>query len=174
MAGDPRSGAPADAVPDEVADRLAILQLEAEYARTWDLRDAAGWAACFTTDGAFVLGAVGDKPALRFAGTDGLTEFCRRASGRYEGIHLLAAPSLTFAGDDARGWVHFQYFDRDRKTEARRQVVGVYAVTYVRTGAARWRMRLRHEQAVIEGETFAGFPTAEQMWGPDEADTAPA
>ena len=40
-----------DAIADAIADRLAILQLEADYARTWDTRDAAGWAGLFTDDG---------------------------------------------------------------------------------------------------------------------------
>jgi len=166
MAGEPLPAPSTAGGSGDLADRLAILQLEAEYARTWDLRDAPGWAACFTADGTFELGSIGPKPALRFEGTAGLAEFCRRATGRYDGIHLLSPPSLTLEGDTARGWVHFQYFDRDRKTGARRQVVGVYAVTYRRTREG-WRMHLRREQAVIEDDVFAGFPTDDQMWGPD-------
>ena len=155
----------------EVADRLAILQLEAEYARTWDSQDAEGWAACFTDDGAFEMGSVPEgMPAMRFAGRAQLTEFCRRGSGRYEGIHLLSAPSLTFDTDDesrAWGWVHFSYHDRDRKTQAMRQVVGVYAVTYARSGDGAWRMALRREQAVLNEAGFHGFPTADRMWAPE-------
>jgi hypothetical protein len=159
---------------DEVADRLAILQLEAEYARTWDSQDADGWAACFTDDGAFEMGTVPNGlPAMRFAGRVELAEFCRRGSGRYEGIHLLSAPSLTFDPGDgghrtrARGWVHFSYHDRDRKTQAVRHVVGVYAVTYARNDDGAWRMALRREQAVMSGGEFHGFPTADRMWSPE-------
>jgi hypothetical protein len=154
---------------DEVAHRLAILQLEAEYARTWDSQDADGWAACFTDDGAFEMGSVPDGlAALRFAGRAELTEFCRVGSGRYEGIHLLSAPSLNFDEDGSRawGWVHFSYYDRDRKTGTVRQVVGVYAVTYVRD-EDRWRMALRREQAVMSGSAFHGFPSADRMWAPE-------
>ena len=155
---------------DEVTDRLAILQLEAEYARTWDSQDAAGWAACFTDDGAFEMGSVpGGLPAMRFGGRAELTEFCRVGSGRYEGIHLLSAPSLTFdeGGATAWGWVHFSYYDRDRKTDAVRQVVGVYAVTYARDADGTWRMALRREQAVMSEHGFHGFPAADRMWSPD-------
>jgi hypothetical protein len=154
----------------DVADRLAILQLEAEYARTWDAEDADGWAACFTDDGAFEMGSTpGGLPALRFAGRAELTEFCRRGSGRYEGIHLLSAPSLTFDDGGTRvwGWVHFSYYDRDRKTDAVRHVVGVYAVTYARRDDGTWRMAVRREQAVMNEAGFHGFPTADRMWAPD-------
>jgi hypothetical protein len=159
---------------DDVAHRLAILQLEAEYARTWDSQDADGWAACFTEDGAFEMGSVpGGLPAMRFAGRAELTEFCRLGSGRYEGIHLLSAPSLTFDSTSnggsprAWGWVHFSYHDRDRKTDVVRQVVGVYAVTYVRGDDGAWRMALRREQAVMSEHGFHGFPTADRMWAPE-------
>lgn len=153
---------------DDVEDRLAILQVEAEYARTWDTRDAAGWAALFTEDGAFELGGLGDDPSYRFSGRDRLTRFCEKVSGRQEGIHLLGAPSLSFDGDDtARGWVHFQYFDRNRETDRRRHVVGVYAVTYVRCADGRWRMRLRREQPVAIDDRFEVFPSPARMWEPD-------
>ena len=154
----------------EVADRLAILQLEAEYARTWDSQDADGWAACFTEDGAFEMGSVPEgMPPMRFAGRAELTEFCRRGSGRYEGIHLLSAPSLTFDDGAPRvwGWVHFAYHDRDRKTQAVRHVVGGYAVTYERGHDGAWRMALRREQAVMNEAGFHGFPTADRMWAPE-------
>ena len=163
-----------DEVVDQVADRLAILQLEAEYARTWDSQDADGWAACFTDDGVFEMGSVPDgMPAMRVAGRAELTEFCRRGSGRYDGIHLLSAPSLTFDADrDSTasrvwGWVHFSYHDRDRKTQAVRHVVGVYAVTYVRGSDLVWRMALRREQAVMNETGFHGFPSADRMWAPE-------
>ena len=154
---------------DEVADRLEILQLEADYARTWDCRDADGWAALFTEDGAFELGSFGDAPSYRFAGRERLARFCRRVSARQEGIHLLSAPSLRFDGDTAFGWVHFQYLDQHRETGDRRHAIGVYAVTYVRTGDG-WRMQLRREQPVVLSDRFGEFPTPERMWDPDALD----
>jgi ketosteroid isomerase-like protein len=156
--------------PGETADRLAILQLEADYARTWDSRDAAGWAGLFTEDGAFELAGFDGDPSYRFEGRERLTRFCLKVSARQEGIHLLAAPSLTFDGATARGWVHFQYFDRNRETDARRQVLGVYAVTYVRAGDGSWRMRLRREQPVAIDDRFADFPSPARMWDPDLPD----
>ena len=152
---------------DELADRLAILQLEADYARTWDCRDAAGWAALFTEDGAFELGALADQTEYRFEGRDRLTRFCERVSARQDGVHLLSAPSVELAGDRARGWVHFQYLDRNRETGVRRYVVGVYAVTYVRGDDGRWRMALRREQPVVIDDVFGEFPTPARMWDPE-------
>src|SRR5262245_40073748 len=116
------------------------------------------------------MGSVpGGLPATRFGGRAELTEFCRVGSGRYEGVHLLSAPSLTFdeGGATARGWVHFSYYDRDRKTDALRQVVGVYAVTYAPDADGAWRMARRREQAVMSEHGFHGFPTADRMWSPD-------
>jgi len=153
-----------------VADRLAILQLEADYARTWDTRDATGWADLFTEDGAFELGGMADDPSYRFEGRERLTRFCERVSSRQEGIHLLSAPSLSFDGDTARGWVHFQYFDRNHETGERRHVIGVYAVTYARGDDGRWRMRLRREQPVVVSDRFGSFPTPARMWDPDALD----
>jgi hypothetical protein len=154
----------------DLAARLDLLQLEAEYARTWDTQDARGWSGCFTPDGAFEMGSTAESPSKRFAGAGELEAFCRHGSGRYEGIHLRSPPALTIDGDHARGWVHFSYFDRDRKTDHIRQVVGVYAVSYARTDAG-WKMALRREQAVYStlnsAATFHGFPTAERMWADD-------
>jgi len=153
---------------DDTTDRLAILQLEADYGRTWDTRDAAGWAALFTDDGAFELGGFEGEPSYRFAGRERLTRFCEKVSARQIGIHLLSGPSLAFEPDGvtARGWVHFQYHDAQVETGVRRSVLGVYAVTYVRT-AAGWRMRLRREQPVAIDDRFGAFPTEARMWDPD-------
>jgi SnoaL-like domain len=155
---------------DELSSRLAILQLEAEYARTWDSKDAAGWAACFTDEGAFEMSAVpGGMPAMRFAGRSELEQFCSMGTSIYEGIHLLSPPDLTIVGDRARGWVHFSYFDRNVSTEEVRHVVGVYAVTYLCTDAG-WKMELRHEQAVftrvITHGAFHGFPHPSELQHP--------
>ena len=152
-----------DSASSDVGTRVDLLQLEAEYARTWDTQDARGWAGCFTSDGAFEMGSTANGPSMRFAGADELEAFCRLGSGRYEGIHLLSPPHLTIDGDTARGWVHFSYFDRDRKTEQVRQVVGVYAVSYARSEAG-WKMALRREQAVYSAGTFHGFPSEARMW----------
>ena len=66
---------------DELATleaHLALLNLEGEYARTWDTGDAAGWAALFTDDGVFEMVGVGDLPGLRVEGSEQLAGFCRQ------------------------------------------------------------------------------------------------
>jgi hypothetical protein len=164
-----------DGTADRTADRMAILQLEAEYARTWDTGDPDGWAGCFTADGAFEIGSTSAFGAWRAAGRAELAAFARRGTERYEGIHLLSPPALDFeppgshppgsegGAPDARGWVHFQYFDRHRTRGTRRHVVGLYAVRYART-AEGWRMALRREQAVRVDDEWFGFPPPERMW----------
>jgi 3-phenylpropionate/cinnamic acid dioxygenase small subunit len=46
---------------EEAEARLAIMDLEAEYARAWDAGDAEGWAAVFTEDGVFDMAGVGNQ-----------------------------------------------------------------------------------------------------------------
>jgi hypothetical protein len=43
----------------EVEARLEIINLEAEYARSWDVGDANGWASVFTENGTFEMAPVG-------------------------------------------------------------------------------------------------------------------
>lgn len=43
----------ANPIAAELVGRLAILDLEARSAKTWDLADAEGWADLFTPDGVF-------------------------------------------------------------------------------------------------------------------------
>ena len=47
-----------------VEDRLAILELIAHYAYTWDSRDAAGWAALFLEDAIWESYRGGATPAV--------------------------------------------------------------------------------------------------------------
>jgi 3-phenylpropionate/cinnamic acid dioxygenase small subunit len=46
---------------EEAEARLAIMDLDAEYARAWDAGDAEGWAAVFTEDGVFDMAGVGNQ-----------------------------------------------------------------------------------------------------------------
>jgi uncharacterized protein (TIGR02246 family) len=135
-----------------VADRLEILQIEGEYARTWDTVDADGWAALFTPDGVFEMVAIGDRPASRFEGRAALAQFCRDINASYEGLHLIHNPSLRIEGDLAFGWIHFEfrYLRTVDGTTTHGDTMGVYEVEYVRTDDG-WKIRERVETAVTRG-----------------------
>lgn len=136
--------------------RLEILNLEGEYARTWDTADADGWASLFTEDGVFEMLAVGDTPGSRHQGREALAAFCRAINESYEGLHLIHVPSLSIADSDARGWIHFEFLARHGVELIR--LAGVYQVLY-RLTTEGWRIGHRLEQAVQQGSnTFHSVP----------------
>lgn len=141
----------------ELEARLAIIDLEGTYARTWDTADAAGWANCFTPDGAFVLLAVGVRPEKRIAGHAALAAFCVSVNQVHTGMHLMHLPQLRVDGATATGRVHFEFKSVvrvDPKATTHHVTLGWYDVTYVRTEAG-WRMQERREQGVAsEDRTF--------------------
>ena len=113
----------------DVADHLAILNLEGEYARTWHTGDAAGWAALFTENGSYEHLPAGDLPGGKAEGRPQLEEFCRgmREAGN-EVLHLLHLPSLTIEGDHARSWIPFEV-SGVMQAPALSHMTGVYHVT---------------------------------------------
>jgi hypothetical protein len=151
---------PADDATATLEARLDLLDLEGEYARTWDTGDAEGWAALFTEDGVFEMVGVGDLPGTRVEGQQQLVGFCRQIHESYEGLHLLHAPSLILEGERARGWIHFEFRFLHRMGDAAElgDVAGVYQVAYLRTPAG-WRIQHRVEQAVARSSgAFYGVP----------------
>lgn len=134
---------------------LALLNLEGEYARTWDTGDAEGWASLFTADGIFEMAAAGQMPAARIEGSDALADFCRTTNESYEGIHLIHTPSLEIEPLQARGWLHFEF--RARHEGELLHVCGVYQVLYRKTSEG-WRIHHRYERAVQRDDEFYGIP----------------
>jgi hypothetical protein len=138
--------------------RLAILNLEGEYARTWDIGDAEGWASLFTEQGVFEMAAVGKRPVERHAGRVALADFCRSINESYQGLHLMHVPSLSIDTSEARGWMHFEF--RARRGDELLYVAGIYKVLYHK-GDEGWRMHHRFEQAVQRGpNSFHGIPAS--------------
>ena len=121
----------------EVADHLAILRMDGEYARAWDTGDAAGWAALFTEDGRYETRR-GDRAGAGAQGREGLEEFCRETVAGTQGIHLCHTPAIEIDGDEARSWMQFEY---RAQTGARQQmhVVGSYRTVYRRISDG-WRI----------------------------------
>lgn len=130
-------------------DYSAICNLEGHYARTWDTGDADGWAALFTDDGAFEMVGIGGRPPRRFEGTAALAQFCRDIHKTVKGLHLIHTPAVDLRGDEADGWMHFEFRSRDPRADHANlsSTMGVYQVRYVRTSGG-WRMRERIETAV--------------------------
>lgn len=136
-------------------DHLALLNLEGEYARTWDTGDAEGWSGLFTKDGVFEMGSAGEMPAARIEGHAGLADFCRAINEEYEGLHLIHTPSLSIQAPVARGWLHFEF--RARHEGHPLYVCGVYQVLYRKTSEG-WRIQHRYEQAFQRDDEIYGVP----------------
>lgn len=133
-----------------VEDRLAIVDLEAEYAVAWDLCQAQRWADVFTADGVFDMRPAGERPGRRIAGRAALRRFCAETTACWTGIHLMHNPKIALAGDSARGTVFFEYRHVMRATKAQTiqgTVTGYYEIRYLRTRDG-WRMQERIERAV--------------------------
>lgn len=135
-------------------DRLAILDLEGEYARAWDCGDAAGWAAAFTPDGSFEMVAVGNQAARTMRGTAALAAFCDEVGGFYRGLHFLGLPRVVLDGETARAQIHFQWvgvFRPGGVWSGERHAKGFYEVTYRKQGGT-WRIARRIEKVVSGGQ----------------------
>jgi hypothetical protein len=127
----------------EAEDRLALVELEGAYARTYDAHDGDGWAALFTPDGIYQSRVVPDDegPVSFVQGTAKLRRFC--ADAPFEGIHFLHLPQLTIDGDRATGRVHLEFqaaFEGPGAPLTR--LAGYYDVAYERH-AGRWLIARR-------------------------------
>lgn len=163
-----RSSAAGDSEPgsseQDLGAHLAILNLEGEYARTWDTVDPEGWAGLFTDEGVFEMLPVGKLPGDFYQGHDALADFCRRINASYRGLHLMHVPSIRIEGDRARGWIHFEFRSMHGSTLG--SAAGIYQVDYRRTDAG-WRIEHRIEQAVARSsDGFAEIPETLVSQGP--------
>lgn len=133
-------------------DRLALIDLEAEYAVAWDLGNGTRWAACFTEDGVFEMAASGEMQGARYQGTSALSDFCSMIKSQWSGIHFMHLPRLTVNGDVADAIVFFEYKYIARMAEGyikQGSVSGYYEVAYVRTPNG-WKMENRLEYGAIQ------------------------
>lgn len=138
--------------------RLAIMDLEAEYARSWDAGDADSWAAVFSEDGVFDMAEVGSQVRRVYTGTTELAAFCRDIDYFYKGLHFMHLPRLKLAGDIAYGRMHFQWiglFNLNSRYNGQRHAAGYYDVTYRRING-QWRIQHRLEKA-ITGQTTDSY-----------------
>ena len=120
-----------------VEDRLAIIELEAAYARSFDSRAGDEWAALFTPDGIYQARGATPERGNYVAGRDALASFCSAAP--FDGIHLMHLPQCTFDGHRACSRIHLEFvatFHAEGNPTVR--MVGYYDVRYVKADGI-WR-----------------------------------
>lgn len=139
-----------------VEDRLAILDLEADYAYAWDMGTAQQWAEVFAEDGVFEMLPAGNLPNTRIAGRAALEAFCGQIRQQWAGLHYMHPPRLRIDGDAADSVIFFEFRHAMRSDAQLRQGVtaGYYRTRYIRTDAG-WRIHERIEQAI--GEELSHF-----------------
>jgi hypothetical protein len=123
-------------------DRMAIMELEAAYARTFDSRMGEEWAALFTGDGVYQSrGATRQGGGTFVRGRGELARFCSDAP--FDGIHLMHLPQITVIGDAAESRVHLEFVSAFHEGDAPvGRMVGFYDVAYARIGG-RWLIERR-------------------------------
>lgn len=123
-----------------IADTLAIMALQIDYARAADSFDAACYAAVFTQDGVLDASSCGFPVAV---GQDAIAGTMANAFDQQtHNIHLTTNQRvLTIDGDEATGFAYF--FQRSiLKNGGRTEFAGRYDDTYRRT-AEGWRISKR-------------------------------
>jgi hypothetical protein len=139
-----------------VEDRLALIELEAMYARTYDAREGEAWAALFTPDGIYQSrGASASGGGSFVQGRAALARSCVEA--KHDGIHLMHLPQLTITGDRAIGRVHLEFAARDHGDDTHRRMVGYYDIEYARVDG-RWFIKRRVTTAFArQSQTAFGY-----------------
>src|SRR5688500_796701 len=120
-----------------VEDRLAIIELEGTYARSFDDRDGDTWSSLFTPDGVYqARGLDKNTKGTYVEGADNLRRFCSEAP--FTGIHFLHLPQLTLDGDRATSRIHLEFYGSFADEGASfSKTIGYYDVAYQR-GDGRW------------------------------------
>jgi len=144
---------------DAAEAQLAIIRLEAEYARSWDAGDGAAYARCYMPDGAFELyGADGVRMKPVYRGRAELEALCAKITPTMVGLHFMHLPRITVTGDTATSRIHFDYrgiLTGDPRYTGRRETSGYYDVRYRRTDEG-WKIEYRLEKKVF-GQLCEGF-----------------
>jgi hypothetical protein len=160
------------AARNDVDDRLALLELEGDYARRFDMRDGVGWANLFSEDGVYqgatIPGTPGATPPI--VGHANLAAGCDNMPGK--SIHMLNTPQISIDGDRGTGRVHFTFenirVDEHDNSHMMRNVA-YYHVEYVRTDEG-WRIRNRVTVPFsVETSSRCGYQSDIDLPGPPAA-----
>ena len=129
----------------DTEDRLAILDIEAEYALRCDAGDGKGWAELFTEDGVYqwptIPGMPQAPPPLR--GRAAIAAACSELPGTC--MHRVSTPKVTISGDEAMTRAHlvFEWTHVDQHGVSHtRELVAINHTEYVRTPDG-WKIRHR-------------------------------
>ena len=141
-----------------VEDRLALIELEAMYARSFDDHDGDTWCALFTPDGVYQSRSPEGTPPTTFVqGTEALRRYCTEAP--FVGLHLFHLPQLSIALDHATGRLHLEYYGSFHQDEGSpyMKMAGYYDVAYTRQEGT-WRIAHRTTTAFArEARTLLGY-----------------
>tara|TARA_B110000444_G_scaffold261157_1_gene311502 strand:- start:381 stop:851 length:471 start_codon:yes stop_codon:yes gene_type:complete len=145
----------------EIAARVAIQNIEGEYARSWDTADAEAWTKVFVEDGIFEMVAVGDRPGIAVRGRKNLYKFCSEFTQEFQGLHLMHQPVIKIDGNTAESWMHFEF--RSMSASGHSSVMGIYLTSFKQTGQG-WKIAHRREQAVSRSKSnFYSIPDREDL-----------
>ena len=137
-----------------VEDRLALIELEGAYARSFDARDGDVWSALFTDDGIYQARGATPKGGGTFVqGRSALATFCTDAP--FTGIHFMHLPQITLSRDSASSRIHLEFigaFEGDGSPVTR--MLGHYDVSYVR-GPVGWLIKHRTTSTFARSTTAA-------------------
>ncbi len=142
----------------EFEARVAIMGLEGEYARSWDVGDAAEWADLFVDDGVFEMFGVDGRDDVVHRGRGELKQFCVDMNQQFRGVHLMHLPAIRIDGDVVSSVVPFR-FDYAKASEDGHEiheVTGKYECTYALTTDG-WRIKHRVERALTRRRTASYF-----------------
>jgi uncharacterized protein (TIGR02246 family) len=150
-----------EALERRIADleaNVAIMALEARYARTWDTSDAAAWADVFTDDGIFERVDVEGKPGHLRVGRAELTEFCREAQAGFGRLHMMHTYDIEVHGPAATARISFECRRITLGDYPRHGLIsGFYDVDYRSTDHG-WRIAHRRERQVFfREESYFGL-----------------
>lgn len=127
----------------DIDTRLALLELEDTFAKSWDSGDAERHAGLYTNNAVLEMEAAGPLPANTICGRDTLGDFCSVNSRSYPGLHLLDISSFNLRrrGNVAVGSVKFEFCffaetntaeaTLDQSQDSLQQVTGIYHSTYI-------------------------------------------
>ncbi len=136
-----------------VEDHLALIRLEGAYARAFDSRDGAAWAALFVPDGIYQARGATPTKGNYVRGHDALAEFCTNAP--FDGLHLMHLPEIDVDGDTASARIHLEFighFHAPGNPAVR--MAGYYDVRYARLDGT-WRIVHRVTSTMTRRDTSA-------------------